>query len=297
MHRVALLTGGDSSEREVALRSAETVFDSLKHRVEIKQFVFPEQEEEFFALAKTFDVVIPIFHGKGGEDGALQKKLDKQEIRYVFSGPDAHALGMDKIETKRKVVGSGLKTPSSVVLQQGEPYTFVEPSVLKVPDGGSSIGVILVRNQKELEDARNELHTQSKELLLESFITGREFTVGVVDVDGVSQALPVVEIRSKNAFFDFESKYDAKLVDEICPAVIDEDLRTRLFDAALEAHKSIGAKHLSRSDFLVDDSGQVWFIEINTIPGLTKESLLPKELREAGLDLGQLLHSWINDVV
>ena len=143
----------------------------------------------------------------------------------------------------------------------------------------------------------SEILPVTRRLLMEDLIEGQEFTVAVVDHDGGTVALPVIEIRSKNAFFDFESKYDPNLCDELCPAPIDDELAERLKDVALEAHKMIGARHLSRTDIIVDQSGVIWFLEINTIPGLTNASLAPKAITAAGLQLENLLESWIRDVV
>ncbi len=134
-------------------------------------------------------------------------------------------------------------------------------------------------------------------MLVEDLIEGKEFTVAVVeDVHG-PRALPVIEIRSKNEFFDFESKYDPALCDELCPAPIDENLAERLKDVALTAHTMIGARHISRTDMIVDRNGEIWFLEINTIPGLTSASLTPKAIAAAGLRLEDLLMVWIEDVL
>lgn len=134
-------------------------------------------------------------------------------------------------------------------------------------------------------------------MLIEDFIEGNEFTVAVVDDEGGAVALPVIEIRSKNQFFDYESKYDPALCDELCPAPIDNDLAERLKDVALTAHKMIGARHLSRTDMIVDSAGAIWFLEINTIPGLTSASLTPKAITAAGLRLEDLLMVWIDDAI
>lgn len=296
--RIAILSGGDSTEREVALASARNVADLLGDNFELTVFDFPVEQSKFIAQHRDFDVALPIFHGVGGEDGSIQGFLHYLQVPYIFSTIATHAIAINKDLTKTIVASAGVKVPEGVLLtfpDAGWPGYSV---VIKAVNGGSSIGVSLCHTAEELSQCLVEVQpSQDKPYIMERFVSGREFTVAVVDVpDGTTQVLPVIEIRSHTNFFDFASKYNPDLVDELCPAPIDKGLAQQLQALALKVHHLLGARHLTRSDFIVDDQGDVWFLEINTIPGLTVNSLVPKAVRAGGYDLGQLLAYWISTV-
>ncbi len=293
MYRIAILTGGTNAEREVALKSAHNVREALSGRFEIEVFDFPTGLEAFVSRHRLFEVAVPVFHGRGGEDGVVQGFLRTLGVPFVFSDVAAHALAIDKEATKRLVSTHGIKTADWVVVVPGEKLVFDHPVVVKPLDNGSSVGVVLVRTADELDPALEDAFAHASRVLVERLIQGREFTVAVVN----TQALPVIEIRSKKDFFDFESKYDPALCEELCPAPIDNELTSRLQEVALAAHCAIGARHLSRTDLIVDALGEIWFLEINTIPGLTEHSLTPKAIRAAGLTLGDLLDGWIQETI
>lgn len=292
MQKVVVLTGGTSAEREVALKSAQNVRKALEVNFEVEVFDLPTGLDRFLTQRAEFDVAVPVFHGRGGEDGVIQGFLESLGLPYIFSRVEAHAIGMDKAVCKVLARHHGLKTADWKIIEAGEVPVWERPVVLKPVDEGSSVGVTLARDASTY----SSLFPSTRRLLVEDLIEGKEFTVAVVDHDGESIALPVVEIRSKNEFFDFESKYDPALCDELCPAPIDDELAQRLKEVALTAHKMIGARHLSRTDMIVDGSGEIWFLETNTIPGLTSASLTPKAIAAAGLRLEDLLASWITDV-
>lgn len=174
---------------------------------------------------------------------------------------------------------------------------YTSPCVIKPVDGGSSIGVSLATSLSEfLLGTTNAFHV-SNEVMIETYISGAEYTVAVIDEGGTVTALPVIQVRSKNAFFDFESKYDADLVEEICPAQIATSLSEELKKIATRVHQLIGVRHMSRSDFIVDSEGRIWFLEVNTIPGQTLQSLVPKAIRASGRDFAELLNVWIEEVI
>lgn len=294
---IALLTGGTSSEREVALASAEYVIEALKPYYSLKFFDFPKDLERFLNKRDDIQAVIPLFHGRGGEDGSIQGFLETLGIPFVFSEGPVHALALNKHWTKAVVKEHGVQTPNGYVYHANEAIpAFTRPSVIKPLDAGSSIGVTIAKDAAGFVSGIKTGTQYSHTLLIEDYITGREFTVAVVEDQRETIALPVIEIRSKNEFFDLQSKYDPSLVDELCPAPIDEELSSQLKALAIKAHEAIGAKHLSRSDFIVDDHGIAWFLEINTIPGQTKNSLLPKAIRATEKDLYKLYQGWIDSV-
>lgn len=288
---IAVLTGGTSSERSVALQSAKNIINKLRERYTVKIFDFPKGIDTFCKEYKKFNIAVPIFHGRGGEDGAVQGFLKTLAVPFIFSDIEAHAIGMNKLNSKLLVEKVGIKTPKSQIFS-GSKLKYTKPVVIKPMAGGSSIGISIAKNQKELNTALQEANKYDHTILIEDYVKGREFTVAIIEEQEKNFALPVIEIRSKNQFFDFESKYNADLVEEICPAPIDAKLARQLQKSALLAHQTIGARHLSRSDFIVSGKN-IYFLEINTIPGITKNSLLPKSLKVAKKSLEALLDYWI----
>lgn len=297
MKRIALLTGGESSEREIALRSAKNVAEVLGNIFEVVTFDIPSELSAFLERRSEFSAVIPVLHGVGGEDGTIQGFLETLKIPYIFSGVQAHAVAMDKERTKILVSANGVRTPKSVTVRSGDSVAFDHPVVVKPFDGGSSVATAVARSQNELDAAIAKGLEFSTAVLVEDFVQGDEYTVAVVDIDGKTKALPVIAIRPKEGFFDFESKYNAAtLADEICPAPISEELTSSLQSMALTAHRTLGCRHVSRTDIMVDAAGTAWFLETNTIPGMTGTSLLPKALKAGGHSFADTLRGWIEMV-
>lgn len=296
--KIAILTGGESSEREVALRSADNVINALKKKYEVAVFDLPKNLPDFLRSYSQYQVAVPVFHGPGGEDGQIQGFLKTLGLPFIFSDVEAHAVGMNKFLTKHLAEKIGLVTPASKILFESPTYhyNYKGPLVIKPLAGGSSIGISIVDSQAKLDEALPEAFKYCDKVLLEKYIEGPEFTVAIIDKAGVSLALPVIEIRSKNNFFDYQSKYDDQLVEELCPAPIDDNSAEELQQQALKIHQALGARHLSRSDFIVA-ADKIYFLEINTIPGLTNESLVPKAIRAGGEDWDNLLSGWIEEVI
>lgn len=294
--KIALLTGGESSEREVALASSKNVFNCLSDKYSVDIFDIPKDLDVFLKSYNNYQAAIPVFHGPGGEDGQIQGLLKTLKIPFIFSDIEAHAIGMDKYISKRLAVNIGFSTLPDKLLNRLSKIKFERPLVIKPLAGGSSIGISIAHNQKDLDSALQKAFKYSSRVLLENYTKGKELTVAVVDKNGKAIALPVIEIRSRNDFFDYESKYDAKLVEELCPAPIDEKLAQNLQSQALSIHQAIGARHISRSDFIVSED-KIYFLEINTIPGMTDNSLLPKAIKAANLKFSDLLADWLKDAI
>lgn len=281
--KIAIITGGSSGEREVSLRSAKNIAHIIDQFAETQTWVFPEQERDFFNAQKP-DLVVPVIHGEGGEDGTLQKKLEGAGIRYLFSGFKAHALGIDKRATKKRAAGISIPIAREFTRHAAEYPLFAKPL-----RGGSTVNAGLIHNEAELE----ERFAIESELVLEEYVQGREFTVGVIESSGETIALPVIEIIAKGGVFDYDSKYNPeKLATELCPAPIESELAEQLQQYALAIHKDLGVRHMSRSDFLVDPSDRIVFLEINTIPGFTSTSLVPKALQVRGISDIELFKEW-----
>jgi D-alanine-D-alanine ligase len=284
--KIAIITGGDTGEREVSIKSAENI-RALIDFGEIETFVFPEQKLEFITDVKKFNLVIPMIHGEGGEDGALQGFLELLGVPYLFSGVSAHAIAIDKKFTKEVVAAIGIISP---------PETNQFPAFVKPRRGGSSV---MSKFFSEKSDAKLMIQENPDiEFMVESPIHGREFTVGVIECAGMITLLPVIEIVTQSEFFDYESKYNlAKLANEICPANIDKKLTDELQRQALLVHTHLGARHMSRSDFILDENNHIYFLEINTIPGMTNTSLIPKAVSVLGLSMREVLKDWCNDCI
>ena len=295
MKKVAIVTGGVSSERVIALRSASNVVDLLRDTFEITTFDFPKDINLFFQKYHEIELVIPFLHGKGGEDGTIQGFLETLGLPYLFSGVQAHAIALDKEKTKIVVSAVGIKTPQSRTIEKGDPVHYYHPVVVKPLDGGSSVATAIAKSQEELIKACESASAHSVKVLIEDFVAGQEFTIAVVEKDGTTTALPVIAITPKNGFFDFSSKYNQdNLADEICPAPINRELSDKLQAIAQLAHVSLGCRHVSRTDIIVDHNGEAWFLETNTIPGMTATSLLPKAQIASGTSLKEILCGWIN---
>lgn len=294
--KVAILTGGQSSEREIALASAENVKNSLTTKYQVDLFDFPKDINKFLTLYSNYQAAIPVFHGPGGEDGVIQGFLKTLNIPFIFSDVSAHAVGMDKSLSKHLATQIGLLTADYIILNSYKKLEFKKSVVIKPLAGGSSIGISIAHKQKDLDKALQEAFKYANKVLIEDYIHGTELTVPVIDKGKKTFALPVIEVRSKNDFFDYESKYDDKLVDEICPAPIDDKLAKKVQEQAIKIHRALGARHISRTDFIVSNN-KIYFLETNTIPGMTNNSLLPKSIRASQEDFSKLLDIWIKSVI
>lgn len=300
MH-VAVLTGGESPEREVAFWSAENVVGELERAgLDVSVFDVPSELETFLKHRARFSCVVPVLHGGWGEDGTIQGFLETLNMPYIFSGVTASAVAMDKAIAKDVVRAAGLKTPPSVRSTSRHHASFVydHPVVVKPIPCGSTLGVTVVRSSQELSPALDAAFRLADTVLVEDWIDGREFTVPVVEDAGKTRALEVIEINISKRIFSFEEKY-AKGNDafEICPAPIEDEWKERLQTLATTAHQVIGARHFTRTDFMVDARGVAWFLEINTIPGMTAHSLTNKALAVEKRTFGELLLQWIHSVV
>ncbi len=289
--RIGVLMGGPSSEREVSLKSGKAVSDALKRKgfnvVEI------DVGADLFERLKEIDVAFVVLHGKPGEDGIIQGILEFMGIPYTGAGVLGSALGMNKLITKKILQFHGIKTPPFKILRKSGfslPYEdLLEdlefPVVVKPVDEGSTIGVSIVYDKATLETALDRAFNYSEEVLIEKFITGRELTVGVVN----DIVLPVIEIRPKKGFYDYESKYTKGLTEYLIPAPIEDKVAAKAQEWALIAHRALYQKGVSRTDFRMEESGELYVLEVNSIPGMTETSLLPKAAKAAGIGFDDLV--------
>jgi D-alanine-D-alanine ligase len=257
------------------------------------------------ASARGIQVFFLALHGMYGEDGTIQGMLELLGIPFVGSGTLASALAMDKAMAKKIFFAEGLPTPRGHLVERQAFVTHPEqamapllaflPAVVKPLRQGSSIGIALVNEAAELASALRTAFEYDDRVLVEERILGRELTVGVIGVESL-QALPPIEIVPKRSFFDYQAKYDAKLADEICPAQVPEHITAEAQALAIRSHQALGCRGLSRTDFIWGADG-LTILEVNTLPGLTENSLIPKAARAAGISFPELLDRLLQDAL
>lgn len=292
-YRIGVLAGGFSSERDISLKSGKAVFDALLSGG--LDVVFIDLKEPSLD-GIDIDAAFIALHGKFGEDGTVQKMLAERRIPYTGSGPEASRVALDKIESKNKFRAAGLRVADHVVLRKGsdpDRNALWCPCVVKPRYEGSSVGLSVVRDQKDLEKAVDEAELYGEDTIIERFIPGRELTVGILE----ERPLPVIEIVAAGGVYDFVAKYKAGDTKYIVPAELDEDTYRRAQNAGVKAHEALGCKGLSRVDMRLGDDGELYVLEVNTIPGMTERSLLPMAARAAGLDFTELCFKIIESVL
>ncbi len=301
--KIAVLAGGISNEREVSLNTAEQIISNLpSDKYEVNKV---EVNADFHWIEELKqnkpDVAFIALHGKFGEDGRTQSVLEYLGVKYTGSGVLASAFGMDKIRCSGFLSESGLNIPKIVsfskavdpdkaLLEVKEKIFF--PCVVKPNESGSSVGVTICQNQEEFKTGLEKAFKEDALVLVEEYIKGQELTCGVLGNTGSDLLeLPPIEIIPHKQFFDYAAKYQ-KESDEICPANIPAELTKEVQQASVLAHKLLGCRGLTRSDFIYDGK-KLFFLEINTLPGQTKESLCPKEAAAMGLSFSEFLEKQI----
>jgi len=306
--RVGILRGGPSSEYEVSLKSGESVIRHLPEHCDPVDILITKdglwhhrgEPMRVETLPRRVDVVFNALHGEYGEDGVVQNILDNLRVKYTGSGHFASALTMNKHLTKMVAARFGLKTPRFVVVDSEDNVefgarqtfnSFAPPWVIKPINKGSSVGVLVARNFSELMDKILEARELGQKILIEEYIKGKEATCGVVEnLRGQKlYALPPIEIRkpASKELFDYEAKYSG-LTEEICPGCFLDDEKRELEKASCAIHEALGLSDYSRSDFIISPRG-IYFLETNSLPGLTEESLLPKSLKAVGVNNTQFI--------
>ena len=323
MKNIALLAGGNSSEREIALQSAAQVaeaFDKERYNVWLidvheRSFTYREEGEEYrvdlndFSLTVKgerveFDFAYIMIHGTPGEDGHLQGYLEMMGVPFSSCDMTSSVITFDKVTTKKAVADTGVGlakglllreedwiAPDAIVAELGLPL-FVKPNA-----SGSSCGVTKVKSAEELPEAIFKAFDESSEVLIEECIVGREMACGVLVTAEKEYLFPITEVVAKNEFFDYEAKYTAGMSDEITPADITPEVAEQLNEMTLAAYKACRCKGLARVDFIVTPEGKPYMIEINTIPGMSAGSIVPKQIRAAGMTMGEVLTLVIDDAL
>lgn len=259
-----------------------------------------DQSDNFFGpnvieLCQMADIVFMALHGENGENGKIQAAFDLFGIRYTGSGYLSSALAMDKGMAKQLFISNGIPTPKGITVKKGEEKASVAelglalPCVVKPCCGGSSIGVSIVRTEDEYQTALAEAFRWENELVIEEFVEGREFSVGVIDF----KALPIIEIAPVEGFYDYKNKYKAGSAVETCPADLSAEVTAQMQQYAEQVARVLGLDTYSRSDFLLDKDNKMYCLEANTLPGMTPTSLLPQEANVVGMNFNQLCEKLI----
>lgn len=300
---VAVLMGGWANERPVSLMSGEGVAKALEERGHRVTRIDMDRQVAARIAEAAPDVVFNALHGVPGEDGTVQGMLDLMGVPYTHSGLVTSVIAIDKQLTKQALVPNSIPMPGGRIVKSAELHErdpLARPYVLKPVNEGSSVGVAIVTDEGNYgnpiaRDAKGPWQ-QFTELLAEPYIKGREMTTAVVDFADGPRALAVTELKPKSGFYDFDAKYTDGMTDHICPADIPDDIRDLCLDIALKAHRVLGCKGTSRTDFRWDEEqGEdgLFVLETNTQPGMTPLSLVPEQARHIGMDYATLVETII----
>lgn len=285
--KVAVLMGGPGSERQVSLKSGEGVIGALRSLGALVTAV--DVTDASFVLPVDTELAFNVVHGTFGEDGQIQRELERRKVAYTGEGVAGSELAIDKIATKQRLIERGVPTAKFEIIHDGARPTLALPFVLKAPKEGSSVGIFIVKDASELEQSLADAWKFGRELLVEQYIAGRELTVGVVG----DLALPVIEIVAKKDFYNFENKYtwlnpNAAGADHYCPAQLSPEVTARVQAIGIAAHRALDLEVYSRVDILLADAGEPFVLEVNTIPGMTPSSLLPEAAAAVGITYPEL---------
>jgi D-alanine-D-alanine ligase len=287
--RVAVMLGGDSSEREISLLTGNAVLDALKRRG-VDAHAFDPRDVSLGELtAQRFARVWIALHGPGGEDGTLQGALDYLGVPYTGSGVMGSAIGMDKLRTKRLALACGVPTADFVVLRGPQDFAVALerlrlPLIVKPATQGSSVGMSKVERAADLPAAFAAAAKLETLVFAEPWITGGEYTVAILQ----GAALPSIRIETPKTFYDYEAKYFRDDTRYFCPSGLSAPAEAHLASLALAAFEAAGASGWGRADFMMDGAGRPLLLEINTIPGMTSHSLVPMAARAVGIDFDEL---------
>lgn len=296
--KIGVLLGGNSAEREVSLASGKAISAACKELGHNVLDLDPQFDVRLLVPdLLTVDLVFNGLHGGDGENGVIPGFLQSLGVKYTGSKTEASAICMDKRISKALVHRKDLLTPNWVSLANNDPLPLVGdmvfPVVIKPNDQGSTIGLTVVKDESELDDAIELARKFANVVLIEEFIVGKEITVTVIG----DKAYPIVEIVPSHGLYDYECKYNQGMTEYFCPANIDKDLTKAIQESALKIHKLLGCRHYSRADFRLDENGKAWFLELNTLPGMTETSLVPKAAKASGLSFPELIQTIINEAL
>ncbi len=293
--RILILTGGTSNEREISLLSAKnTELALIKAGYNVKTVDIAEKSFDLQKEAQKIDIVLPIIHGEGGEDGQIQKEIEKHKLPFLGTGSDASAIAFDKVAFKERMAEHGILTPNWQIVDRdsfADSGLIRNPYVLKPIKGGSSIDTFIVQNPGRQVTYFDDAFKKYGELLLEELIIGQEITVSVLG----TKALPVILIIPPDGEeFDYENKYNGKTKELVEPEMLDPNSSIEAKRLAEKIHSLANLEHISRTDMIISSDGAIYVLEANTMPGLTAESLFPKAAKAEGMSMSDLVKKLVD---
>ncbi len=295
--KVAVVMGGWSSERNISLKSGKAVLKGLVEEGVNAEEVDMNKNILDILQKGNFDRVFNMVHGRGGEDGALQGALEILQIPCTGSNVIGSAVAMDKYRTKLIWQSLGIRTPGFALIDSKEQIKEAEelgfPLMIKAALEGSSIGIEKADNSKQLYDSWNLVRKHNSHVIAEKWIDGEEYSASILG----REVLPIVHLRSSKNFYDYEAKYELKTTEYSVPCGLDNKRESELMDSCMNAFKAVGADGWGRVDFLIDSEDQDWLIEVNTVPGMTKRSLLPMAAKAAGINFNQLVRRILESTI
>ncbi|HSB31589.1 MAG TPA: D-alanine--D-alanine ligase [Candidatus Sulfobium mesophilum] len=297
--KIGVLLGGDSSEREVSLKSGMAVYKAL--RAKKYDVVAIDAARDLCRLLKKerVDIAFIVLHGGHGENGAVQGLLEVMKIPYTGSGVLASALAMDKEASKKIFLYNGIPVPAFSIIRSDDAMKnksairFPLPWVVKPAAEGSSVGVEIVNDERSFSKALKKALSYGRRVVVEQYIKGKEVQIGILN----DKVLGGVEVRPSLEFYNYEAKYTAGLTEYILPPQLSQKTYSKAKKAALSAHRALGCSGATRVDLIIDNKGNPFVLEVNTIPGMTETSLLPKIAQSAGYDFAGLLEEIVGGIV
>jgi D-alanine-D-alanine ligase len=311
MKKIAILFGGPSSEYEVSLSSAENILENIDRGLfDILPVLITKEcnfvidgvylsEAEGIEEIKTrnINLIFPVLHGAYGEDGTLQKKLEEKGIYFVGSSSKVSSLAINKNKTNEILSLNKILIPqSSVITKTKTEHICSYPIIVKPLDEGSSVGLFKCKNENDYKGSLEKIFEKHNEMLVQEFIEGREFTCGVIEKN--SEVVPLVAtevVLTKGELFDYDAKYTVDGCEEITPAPVSDEVMERIKNCAVNCHNIIGCRSLSRTDMILKDEN-LYVLEINTIPGMTKTSFIPAQAKACGYSMKELITILIESV-
>jgi len=288
MKHISVLMGGISAEREISLASGKAIADALESRG--YQVSRVDVTKEQFDIPDGTDLAFIALHGTYGEDGGIQAYLTKRGVPFTGSDAKSSRMAFDKILSKQCFEKYAVNTARYEIIRHGQPRTLPLPVVVKPPRQGSSIGLSIVKKEEDWESAVETALKYDDEIMIEVFIPGRELTVGIVG----QEVLPIVEIRAPQGHYDYQAKYTKGATEYLCPAPLDEDTTRMCQQLAWKAFEALKSSGMGRVDIRLTDEGDPYVLELNSIPGFTETSLLPKAAKAAGISFADLCEKIVN---
>ncbi len=295
--KILVLDGGISTERAISKKSGRAIYNALiKSGFDALEFDFKGKLEKIIEEFQP-DAVFIALHGKFGEDGTVQGMLELMGLPYTGSGVLTSSVCMDKLMTKRVFNAIGVKTPEYIAVKRGEIISFEEVSdvlntekvVIKPVDQGSTIGITITDSAEEFKNGLKKAFALSEKVLIEQFIKGKEITVSIIGNGNQIKVLPIIEIIPAHEYYDFESKYVPGMSKHLIPANITNDLYNEAEAISVRVYEELGVRDFGRIDLIISEKGEVYTLEVNTIPGFTETSLLPDAARSAGISFEELV--------